>query len=202
VQANIEYNFINKNSSRTLVLLHGTGGDENDLMFLGENIDKLVNLLGLRGRINENGMNRFFKRLQPGVFDTENLVEETKYLHKFLQAFAKVNTLKTEEMVLLGYSNGANIIASLIYHFGQFYKAHILLHPMVPIKDFDIVDQTNNKIFISAGENDPIVPMKEAKELYGLLKDKNADVIFNVYKYGHNLSDKEIQDIKKFCKKI
>ncbi|MFW6273154.1 MAG: alpha/beta hydrolase [bacterium] len=202
MQANIEYNFVRKNNQRTLVLLHGTGGDENDLMFLGENIDQSANLLGLRGRINENGLNRFFKRLKPGVLDTENLIEETKYLHKFLQAFAKVNDLDKEEMVLLGYSNGANIIGSLIYHFGKYYKAHILLHPMVPIKDFDIVRQDHNKIFISAGENDPIVPMVEAKELYERLKDKNADVTFNVYKYGHSLSDLEIKDIKKWYKKI
>jgi len=202
VQANIEYSFTNKNSDRTLVLLHGTGGDENDLMFLGENIDKSANLLGLRGRINENGLNRFFKRLKPGVLDEDNLIEETKYLHKYLQAFAKVNQIDVSEMVLLGYSNGANIIASLIYHFGKFYKAQILLHPMIPYKDFEIIKQEYNKIFISAGENDSIVPMEQAKELANLLENKNADVSFNVYKFGHRLSDKEIKDMKKWYKKI
>ncbi len=197
----MEYKYINKNSNQTIVLLHGTGGNELDLIFLGETIDPKANLLGLRGRINEHGMNRFFKRIRPGVLDIDSLVEETHYLHKFLQAFAKVNNLDTNQMVLLGFSNGANIIASLIYHFGKFYKAHILLHPMVPLRDFDLVNQDQNLVFISAGENDSMVPMDEAKELVNVLKEKQANVVFKIYPYGHNLSDKEIKDIIKYYKK-
>jgi len=197
----MEYKYINKNSNQTIVLLHGTGGNELDLIFLGETIDPKANLLGLRGRINEHGMNRFFKRIRPGVLDIDSLVEETNYLHKFLQAFAKVNNLDTNQMVLLGFSNGANIIASLIYHFGKFYKAHILLHPMVPLRDFDLVNQDQNLVFISAGENDSMVPMDEALELVNVLKEKQANVVFKIYPYGHNLSEKEIKDIIKYYKK-
>ncbi|QWC00323.1 alpha/beta hydrolase [Mycoplasmatota bacterium] len=199
---NIEYKYVNKSSENTLVLLHGTGGDENDLMFLGDNIDQSANLLGLRGRINENGLNRFFKRIRPGVFDEQNLIEETKYLHKFLQAFAKVNQLDTKKMVLLGYSNGANIIASVIYHFGKFYRGHILLHAMIPLKDFEVVEQKGNQVFISAGKNDAIVPLDEAKKLSTVLMDKNANVTLKIYAFGHNLSEKEIRDVKSWYKKL
>lgn len=197
----MDYKFINNESDRTIVLLHGTGGDENDLIFIGQQIDPKANLLGLRGRINEHGMNRFFRRIKPGVFDIDNLVEETKYLHKFLQTFAKINQLDSSKMVLLGFSNGANIIASLIYHYGKFYQAHILLHPMIPIRNFKVVKQDQNLVFISAGDNDPIVPFSEVQDLVEILENHGAEVEFKVYSFGHSLSEKELIDIQKFYKK-
>jgi len=198
---NMQYKYIDKKSDQTLVLLHGTGGNESDLLFLGELIDPKANLLGLRGRINEHGMNRFFKRLRPGVFDIDNLVEETKYLNKFIKAFAKVNQLDSSKMTLIGFSNGANIIGSHIYHYGNEHQAYVMMHPMIPIEDFDIVDQNNNHIMITAGNNDPMVPLEQAEKLRDLLNDKGANVHFKVYGHGHQLSDAEIKDIKKWVKK-
>lgn len=198
---NMFYKFIDKSSDQTLVLLHGTGGDEHDLLFLGEQINPKANLLGLRGRINENGLNRFFKRLSPGVFDIDNLIEETKYLDKFLKAFIKVNNLNKDGISLIGFSNGANIIGSHIYHYGKVYDTYILMHPMVPINDFDIVNQNQNKILITAGDNDPLVSLEETKELSKLLIEKNANLTLKIYSYGHRLSEKEIKDTKKWYKK-
>ena len=195
------YKYINKESDHTLVLLHGTGGDESDLLFLGELIDKKANLLGLRGRINEHGLNRFFKRLKPGVFDIDNLVSETHYLYQFLNAFAKVNQLDLKKMTLIGFSNGANMIGSLIYHYGSVHKGYIMMHPMIPIEDFDIHDQHHNHICITAGLNDPMVPIEQAKLLRDRLSEKGALVHMFTYQYGHQLSNEEIKDIKTWYKK-
>lgn len=199
---NMDYKFINKDSQRTIVLLHDTGGNQSDLIFLGETIDKKANLLGLRGRIKEHGMNRFYKRIQAGVIDEDSLIEETNYLHKYLKAFAKVNQIETNEMILLGYSNGANLIASLIYHYGPINKAYILLHPSHPFKDLQPIDQRGNKVFITAGMDDQFVFLEKTEKLYKDLLITNAKVSFKTYSYGHGLCDKEIKDIKKWYKKI
>jgi len=198
----MQYRLINKDAAQTIILLHGTGGDENDLIFLGELIDSKANILGLRGRVNEHGMNRFFKRIRPGVFDEESLIKETKYLHTYIKNFANINHFDLDKITLIGFSNGANILASLIYHFGKQYRAFALLHPMIPLKDFSVVEQDQNPIFISAGMNDPIVDYDEVKMLKNVLTNHGAIVDFHTYKYGHSLSEKEIQDIKSWYHNI
>ena len=197
----MEYKYINKNAKSTIVMFHGTGGDENDLLFLGETIDPTANLLGLRGRINEYGMNRFFKRIKPGVFDEENLKSESKYISLFLEHFAKLNQLDIKDMVLIGFSNGANMIASLIYLYGKKYSANILLHPMLPYQDIEPVEQEDNLIMITAGTNDPLVPIAQALELKDTLVKYHSNVEIYQYPYGHQLSEKEITDIKRFYQK-
>jgi phospholipase/carboxylesterase len=195
------HTFINKNSNDTLVLFHGTGGDEKDLLAIGEKIDSQANLLGLRGRINERGMNRFFKRLSPGVFDVENLIEETKYIYQFLINFIELHHLNKERLTFIGFSNGANMIGSMLYHYGQSFKVSILMHPMIPIKDFAVQSQANNKILITAGINDPLVSTDETKALYDILKDAGGDVELKLFHYGHQISRTEIDEIKLWYQK-
>ncbi|MCF7924643.1 MAG: dienelactone hydrolase family protein [Candidatus Izimaplasma sp.] len=194
--------FINKNHKRTLVLLHGTGGDENDLIFLGELIDSSANILGIRGNIVENGMNRFFKRKAPGILDEENIREEAHNLQNFLVEFSKEHDLNIKEFVTLGFSNGANILASLLYHYGNIFKANILLHPMRPFKEFTLVNQSGNLIYITSGLNDKITPINESEKLRILFEEKSAIVNLKTYNFGHQLSEIEIRDLVNWYKKI
>lgn len=127
------HKFIKKSNSRLMILFHGTGGDENSLIPLAEAIDNESSILGIRGNVNENGLNRFFKRIRPGVFNQESLIRETKNLKVFLDDFLSKNNFSYDNINLIGYSNGANILASLMLIYGKTAKTTILLHPMVPL---------------------------------------------------------------------
>lgn len=198
----MKYIYVDKKSEDTIILFHGTGGDESDLIFIAERINPQANIIGLRGRINEHGLNRFFKRLSPGIFDTNNLIEETKYIHGFLKELLIDRKINSENVTLLGFSNGANMIASLLFHYGKAYGKYILMHPMIPMRDFDIKEQQKNNILITAGDNDPIVTLDEAAELSNLLMMKNAEVLLKVYHYGHQISEEELRDIKLWYEKL
>lgn len=195
------YRFINQDSKRTIVLLHGTGGDESELIFLGQTIDKSANLLGIRGRININGMHQFYNNDSHGFINPASMVDETKYLHKYLQAFAKVNQLDPKEMIILGQSNGANIIASLIYHFGNFYKAYILLQAKVPLKDFEICQLSKTRILMTNGKKNQYVTLDQTQALYDVLNKHGAEVTLKIHSFDHLLSQKEIKTIKSWYKK-
>src|SRR5690625_1592958 len=106
----------NDPSKPTLLLLHGTGGTEQDLLPLSENIDPDANILSVRGNVSENGMPRFFRRLAEGVFDEEDLIFRTKELNEFLDEAAETYGFDRDQVVAVGYSNGANIAASLLFH--------------------------------------------------------------------------------------
>ncbi|MFW5794426.1 MAG: alpha/beta hydrolase [Bacillota bacterium] len=197
----MNYKFIDKGNKLTICLLHGTGGDEEDLIFLGELMDKKANILGLRGNIVENGMNRFFKRIAPGILDEESLKKETKNLYSFLKEFSEDKGLSLTNFIFLGFSNGANILASLLFHFGNIFKANILLHPMRPFTEFNVENQAGALIYLTGGLNDKITPLNEIKKLANIFKENNANVTLNIYKYGHQLSEKEIKDLKSWYKK-
>ena len=113
-----------------LLLLHGTGGTEHDLFFLGEAIDPEASLLGVRGNVTESGMNRYFRRLAEGVFDENDLDYRTKELIAFLEEASKEYGFDRNNIVAIGYSNGANIAGSMIYSFKDVVKGAILHHPM------------------------------------------------------------------------
>ena len=116
----------------TLLLLHGTGGNEYDLLPLGEKIDREANVLSVRGNVLENGMPRFFRRLAEGVFDEEDLIFRTKELNEFLDEASARYGFDRSNIVAVGYSNGANIAGSLLFHYRDALKGAILHHPMVP----------------------------------------------------------------------
>src|SRR5690554_2464972 len=160
----------------TLLLLHGTGGNEHDLLPLAEIIDPNANVLSVRGNILENGMPRFFKRLKEGIFDLEDLVIQTKNLAEFIDEASEKYQFDRDQVIAIGYSNGANIAGSLLFHYADVLKGAILHHPMVPIRDVDLPDQKNTAIFIGAGENDPMCPAEESVDLERLLTDKGANV--------------------------
>ncbi|WP_339278319.1 alpha/beta hydrolase [Paenibacillus sp. FSL W8-0426] len=175
----------------TLLLLHGTGGNENDLIGLASLIAPGAAVLGVRGNVSENGMPRFFRRLAEGVFDEPDLIARTAELGSFLDAAAEEYGFDRANVYALGYSNGANIAASLMFHQAGVFKGAILHHPMVPLRGLELPDLNGLPVFIGAGENDPIVSRSETEELASLLSGAGADVEIHWERQGHQLTRTE-----------
>ncbi len=176
----------------TLLLLHGTGGDESDLLPLAAKIDQDASVLSVRGNVLENGMPRFFKRLAEGVFDEEDLVFRTKELYEFLEEASIKYDFDRENMIAVGYSNGANIAGSLMFHYQNSLKGAILHHPMVPRRGMEIPDLSGKAVFIGAGTNDPICAATESVELQTLFENANAIVHLHWENNGHQLTFEEV----------
>jgi phospholipase/carboxylesterase len=188
----------NNDNSEVLLLLHGTGGDEEDLLPLAEMIDPDAAVLSVRGNVDENGMNRFFRRLEEGVFDEEDLLYRTQELHDFLDEAAEKYNFERNRLTAVGYSNGANIAASLLFHFDNPLKQAYLFHPMVPRRGIKLPEMGNLPVFIGAGSNDPICKPEETEELHGLLKEAGAEVELYWADKGHQLTREEINKAKEF----
>ncbi|BAH16780.1 phospholipase/carboxylesterase family protein [Macrococcoides caseolyticum JCSC5402] len=185
---------INKGSDdTTLLLLHGTGGNDRDMLPLAGLIDDEANVLSVRGNVSEHGMPRFFRRIAEGVFDEEDLVNRTHELNDFITTAASENGLNREKIVAVGYSNGANIAASLMYHDKDALYAAILFHPMVPLRNIELPDLSGRKVFIGAGVNDPISPKEETEELAKALRNAGATVEIYWHQAGHSLTHDEVQ---------
>lgn len=168
------------------LFLHGTGGTEQDLVGLVSLLDSEAGYLSVRGEVSENGMPRFFKRLAEGVFDEEDLALRTARLIQFLRDQAAERGFNLDRLIPVGYSNGANIAANMLFEEALFKQA-ILLHPMVPRRGVTLPDLSNVRVFIGAGSNDPICPAQETEELSALLKQAGASVDVTWSNYGHQL---------------
>ena len=179
-------------SRPTLLLLHGTGGNEHDLLPLAEIIDKDANVLSIRGNVLENGMPRFFRRLAEGVFDEEDLIFRTNELNDFLDEAAEKYEFDRNNITAVGYSNGANIAASLMFHHENALNTAILHHPMVPRRGIVLPNLAGKRVFIAAGTNDPICPPQESEELNELLANAGAEVELHWENRGHQLTINEV----------
>lgn len=179
-----------------LLLLHGTGGDEQDLLPLAQIIDPSASVLSVRGNVSENGMPRFFRRLAEGVFDVPDLIFRTQELKQFVDDAAVQYGFDRSKVVALGYSNGANIAASMLFHYADALQGAILHHPMVPLRSMELPQLSGVACFIAAGENDPICPPSESKELMSLLSDAGAEVSIHWERHGHQLSRTEVDTAK------
>lgn len=191
-----------KGSKQILLLLHGTGGTEQDLLPLADMIDPQASVLSIRGNVSENGMPRFFRRLSEGVFDEEDLIFRTKELHEFLDEAAEKYEFDRNNVIAIGYSNGANIAGSLLFHYPNTLKAAVLYHPMVPRRGVELPDLSETPVFIGAGKNDPICPAAETEELSKLLEDAGSNVEVHWEYQGHQLTHSEVQASKKWYDSI
>ncbi|MBB5171871.1 alpha/beta hydrolase [Texcoconibacillus texcoconensis] len=192
----------NDQSKPTLLLLHGTGGTEEDLLQLTDIIDPDANVLSVRGNVSENGMPRFFRRLAEGVFDEEDLVYRTKELNEFLAYAAQKYAFDRDNVLAIGYSNGANIAASLLFHYENSLKGAVLHHPMVPRRGIDLPDLTGKPVFIAAGTNDPICSAEESTDLQSRLEKANASVDIHWENNGHQLTISEVEAAAKWYRNI
>ena len=181
-----------------LLLLHGTGGTEHSLLALADMIDPEASVLSVRGNVLENGIPRFFRRLAEGVFDEEDLVFRTEELNNFLNEAAQAYSFNRQNIVAIGYSNGANIAASLLYHYEDALKGAILHHPMVPRRGIQLPNLEGTSVFIAAGTNDPICPQQEAIDLEQSLTAAKADVVLHWENYGHQLTQSEVLAAKQW----
>lgn len=175
-----------------LVLFHGTGGTERDLLPLAERISPESSVLSIRGNVLENGMPRFFRRLAEGIFDEEDLVFRTEELYGFLNEAAERYGFDRGNLVAVGYSNGANIAGSLLFHYKQALKGAVLHHPMVPRRGIELPDSAGLPVFIGAGKNDPLCTPGETEELKNLLESAGAEVDIHWENYGHQLTGSEV----------
>ncbi|KIL45432.1 alpha/beta hydrolase [Jeotgalibacillus soli] len=183
-------------SKPTFLMLHGTGGTEQDLLPLAERIDPEASVLSVRGNVSENGMPRFFKRLAEGVFDMEDLKLRTEELRQYLDEASEKYGFDRHNVIAIGYSNGANIAGSLIFHYEDVLKGAILHHPMVPNRDVKLPSLKSLPVFIGAGENDPMCTPNETNDLQQLLNQAGANVELFWHKQGHQLTIEEVDVAK------
>ncbi len=178
----------------TLLLLHGTGGDEHDLMPLAQKFGKELRLLGVRGNVIENGMPRFFRRLNEGVFDENDVKFRTHELVSFLKELALTENFDISRLVALGYSNGANIAGSTLMLYPDFLAGAVLLRPMQPLHDFPAF-QTKNPVpvFMASGKADPMVARASTGKYIDILEAAGFEVTSSEVDAGHNLIRQDLE---------
>ncbi len=179
--------------SPTLLLLHGTGGDETDLLSVGRELAPAAALLSPRGKVLENGMPRYFRRLAEGVFDLEDLRARTHELADFVEAAARTYHLAPDRIFAVGFSNGANIAASLLLLRPQVLAGAVLFRAMVPLLPEDMPDLKGRPVFLATGRLDPIVTSDETERLRRLLVQAGADVTLHWEPAGHRLTLRDIE---------
>ena len=184
---NYSNNDLTNTKKLTLVLLHGTGGNEEDLIFLGKEIEPTATILSPRGKVLENGMPRFFRRLAEGVFDIEDLKFRTYELADFLQKCSLHYRFDLNQTIAVGFSNGANIGASILLLRSEVLQGAILFRAMVPLVPNTLPDLSNKKILLSEGLQDPIVSRTEAENLYRLFQKANANITLKWQSSSYNL---------------
>ena len=183
----------------TLLLLHGTGGNEEDLIPLAYELDPTAAILSPRGKVLENGIApRFFRRLAEGVFDIDDLKFRTNELADFVNDASKFYGFDLQCVIAVGYSNGANIASSILLLRPEILSVAILFRAMIPLVPEILPDLTNKHIFMSSGLYDPIVPKQEAERLFGLFRKAGAKVSLYWQNSGHELTIEDVQKAKEW----
>ena len=201
-QPDFIHEFISGSSNRTLLLLHGTGGNERDLIPLGRELDPTAALLSPRGKVLENGMPRFFRRLAEGVFDLEDLKMRTNELADFVAAAVRHYELPANHVVGVGYSNGANIAASMLLLRPKLLHAAVLFRAMVPLVPDKLPDLSFTRVWIGGGDQDSIIPTSEIQRLVRLLRRAGADVTIHFAKAGHGLTSDDVKTARDWLEKL
>jgi phospholipase/carboxylesterase/glyoxalase family protein len=180
------------NPGIVLLLLHGTGGNEQDLLPLGTELLPGVALLSPRGRVLENGMPRFFRRIREGVFDVDDLKFQTHELNGFIKAAAQHYGIEKDKMVAVGYSNGANVAASLLLLHPHALAGAILFRAMVPFTPDVQPNLRQTGVLLSAGMRDPIVPGENTEALAAMLTSFGAETEIHWHPGGHELGQDDL----------
>jgi phospholipase/carboxylesterase len=184
----------------TLLLLHGTGGDEHDLLPLGRAVAPGAALLSPRGPVRERGMPRFFRRLAPGVFDQEDLVRRADDLATFVADACRAYRRDPAQVVALGYSNGANIAAAVLLLRPTALAGAALLRPLLPLRPAVLPDLRGTPVLIAAGSDDPLVPADSARELAEVLRQAGADVTLQWRTGGHGLTAEDVTEVARWLR--
>jgi phospholipase/carboxylesterase len=185
-----------KADAPTLLLLHGTGGDENDLVPLGHELAPDAALLSPRGKVLEGGMPRFFRRLAEGVFDLEDLGRRTEELAEFIAEASRHYRFDSRRVIAVGFSNGANIAASLLLSRAQLLAAAVLFRAMVPFVPNSPPSIDRTSVLLSNGASDPLIPVAETERLAHLLRAAGADVTVELQPGGHHLTPRDVNQAR------
>jgi predicted esterase len=180
-------------SSATLLLLHGTGGDEEDLLPLGRRLLPGAAMLSPRGQVLEGEMPRFFRRHAEGVLDQEDLRERTEDLAEFIDGAAATYALERSGIIAVGFSNGANIAASLLLRRGAFVRGAVLFSPVLPFEPEAVPSLAGTAVFIGAGGDDPLVPAAHVERLATHLREAGAEVTVHWEPGGHRITPAAVE---------
>ena len=187
-------------SGRVLLLLHGTGGNENDMIPLGRDLDPEAAILSLRGNVLENGMPRFFRRLAEGVFDEEDVIRRANELADFIDAAATKYSFDPQSLTAVGYSNGANVAAAVLLLRPGVLTRAVLFRTMVPLTPTKQPALAETRVLICSGRHDPIVPVENVERLAAMLQQGGAAVTLRFEDAGHQLVFAEIASAKKWLR--
>lgn len=189
------YRFVPGEDDRApaLLLLHGTGADEDDLLPLGRHLLPGAPMISPRGKVNENGMPRWFRRLAEGVFDTEDIVRRTAELAAFVDAARALHDLDSRDVVAAGFSNGANIAAALLLLHPSVLRGALLFSSMLPLAPDRRPDLAHAAVFMSAGRVDSMAPPDQAEALARVLTDAGAAVTLHWHDAGHGIDMAQVE---------
>jgi phospholipase/carboxylesterase len=195
------HNFIPARGARVLLLLHGTGGNEGDLLTIGQMLDQKASILAPRGKVLENGMPRFFRRLAEGVFDIEDLKFRANELADFVRRASLKYRFDLGSLVSVGYSNGANIAAALLLLHPGLVKSAILFRAMIPLVPEKQPDLMGTRVFLSGGRFDSMTPQDRTEDLRAYLQNAGAEVKMNWEESTHSLTARDIEKAKTWLSK-
>jgi phospholipase/carboxylesterase len=187
------HRFIKGTRDLTVLALHGTGADEEDLIPLARSLAPGANVLSPRGRVSENGMPRFFRRLAEGVFDEEDLKTQTHALADFVQTARHRYLFDAGKVVALGFSNGANIAGALLLLRPEILRHAALLRPMTPIIPKSPSDLSGRRILLASGRLDPLIPVENAERLARICREAGADVTHVWSQASHSLVESDLE---------
>lgn len=166
-----------KENSPVFILLHGTGGDEYNLLSLGEALDPNASMLSIRGDVAENGMLRFFKRQAEGLYDVEDLNKRGEALHNFIVEASREYNFNLDDAIFVGFSNGSNIAINILLREDSQINKGALFAPMYPVDlSNNYKDMKDVSVYLSMGKNDPIVPLADSENVINIFKERQADV--------------------------
>jgi phospholipase/carboxylesterase len=190
--ADFIHRFVPGAGGPVLLLLHGTGGSEDDLLDLGASLRPGAPLLSPRGRVLEHGMPRFFRRLAEGVFDEPDLIQRTNELADFVAAARARHGFGAKPVVAVGYSNGANIAASLLLLRPEVLAGSVLLRAMVPLTPARLPVLAGVPVFLAGGRSDRMIPPESTARLAQMLETAGAAVALHWTPGGHQLAAGEL----------
>lgn len=184
--------------SPVLLLLHGTGGDEHELLSLGEKLLPSAPLLSLRGNVNEAGMPRFFRRIAPGVFDLDDALRRAGELAAFITTARPHYELGSRPIIAVGYSNGANIAHCLLLRHPGILQGAILLRPMVVLPPPDTTGLSGTPALLLCGSNDPTVPKGQPEQLATRIATAGGDPDLRYTAESHGLVQQDIREAREW----
>jgi phospholipase/carboxylesterase len=186
----------------TLLLLHGTGGSEHDLLPVVDHLGHRGAVLSPRGKVREAGMSRWFRRLAEGVFDTDDVVRRAGELAGFVAAAAREHGFDPGNVVALGFSNGANIAASVLLLHPTVLRGAVLFSSMLPLRPDDAPDLSHAAVYMGQGRIDAMAPAESAEELARLLDDAGAAVTLEWHDAGHQLGLAQLRAVEPWLTKL